>query len=948
MKKSNPNDLKLFKIIFLFLMPLAALSQNVQIRGNIIDGKNGSAIQGAKITIDGGLGSATSDSQGKFILIASLTVKSGETILINIQKSGYKPFDLYYPASEPLLIHLTELDNGRQGNTHSIVKTNTRFNTLEIKNQEFIFSKYNWPFHTEEGGEDYNSSITPADVRRQIKSLNPFSSNLPTIPNKEMRLRFNVVKSGPKNLYLDKIYLQVEKTYPVDPKTMFLNAWLPKLETHQLQATLNKDKLIYDLNPNDDVYELLSDKPEFFSLKITGDNTCRNKIFEFRIVTSYVDAQGKRFDIPSDRYFHIAFMPRELENPLEQPNTPIPDKDTAPVIEKGNTVILPIDSTNGIHGGGKVVENPIEKYAAKKFLNAINADPTKILEYFDGQILMVGPSLWKLIRLDGTDTLSGIHTQIRSPAGELIDARAYMDSISVKNIFNTDLLRYLFSKHSLGEIRAASDIERTEFYSLINFEIYGKPVWIFDHGDSRLLAYFENGKLKWLERIDYYNEKDILEWVKHTTYPLTAPDSARIATIRKMPFNPQESRLYSARKPYELDYDQFLDYLYTAAEDNSFLHMDLFIRDNPTNSGIFLTQSLRYDHDHPIASGSFFWEMLCKISILKRDLELDNSSLTYLQNFDAYKNGAGKYPLRRMLFIHENKHGQPGKVNLDAIATPFGDRPYDSLGDSICSNLLLIASGKPDEAYRKYNLQIPKFFALRGGEYPMTYFRSGKLVLYTHEMEVSFFWYLLLLCAHQDTQTANVVTAFCISRGMSFSNLCYAELPRITDSQLLKIANTIPVPFNDTTTVPVNKIINNIIVKLTSEKFLAFLNHYNDYCDAVYLGDYEKALALSAHLLVESEQCENAIWDINIFRENILNIRAATLINKGKRNDGLAELAKVHSSRAQKTEDKIRYYILNDPGRYLKLNEINFIGQSSLFYLDGMRNGKWSSDNYQK
>jgi len=65
----------------------------------------------------------------------------------------------------------------------------------------------------------------------------------------------------------------------------------------------------------------------------------------------------------------------------------------------------------------------------------------------------------------------------------------------------------VMSRYRTGKIRQATDHERKLFYTMIDFEIEGKPVYVIAAKEGRLLIYLEdNRRIKWIEYLDSWRQ----------------------------------------------------------------------------------------------------------------------------------------------------------------------------------------------------------------------------------------------------------------------------------------------------------------------------------------------------------------------------------------------------------------------------------------------------------
>lgn len=182
------------------------------------------------------------------------------------------------------------------------------FITNEIENQRFLFSSKPWLFTTDPKGEDISSKHTARSKRMGLTPFTAFNSFYPTIAADEMTISFHLKNAGYIEVYLERLCLEVINKFPVS-KSMFWNSWMPILIPHQYQIFLNSKQSFYDIDFEGNLIEIPPRRLEHFRLEIFGDASCTNHIFEFKLISTFHDMDGKKLDIYSDRIYHIAFSP---------------------------------------------------------------------------------------------------------------------------------------------------------------------------------------------------------------------------------------------------------------------------------------------------------------------------------------------------------------------------------------------------------------------------------------------------------------------------------------------------------------------------------------------------------------------------------------------------------------------------------------------------------------
>ncbi len=176
------------------------------------------------------------------------------------------------------------------------------FYTNNIYNGKFLYTTDKWDFATDQNGEDMNSPYGEP-YKDQLKGLFKTPNNLPTIANKSIWLRFNVLNKGSQKLYIDNIKLEKVGTYKINPQKVKWNNWItPKDGEKRFELLLTHEPQVAAIVA---FAEVPPQNPQHFSLVIHTDASCESYIYQFRLVISANDAQGKRYTITSDKVYSI-------------------------------------------------------------------------------------------------------------------------------------------------------------------------------------------------------------------------------------------------------------------------------------------------------------------------------------------------------------------------------------------------------------------------------------------------------------------------------------------------------------------------------------------------------------------------------------------------------------------------------------------------------------------
>jgi hypothetical protein len=237
--------------------------------------------------------------------------------LATIEQITFKPL---VPDSglveNPVGANIANQNIANQSIDSQVVRENTKqiaanveiplsFYTNNIYNGNFLFTTDKWNFETDITGEDMNSKYGEP-YRNQLKSLRKLPNTQPTIANKSIWIRFNVMNKGSKKLYVDNIKLEKLQTYAINTKTVKWSNWItPKDGEKRFELLLSHEPQIVAVVP---FAEIGANSPQHFSLLIKCDKTCEKYIYKFKLVISANDGQGSRYDVSSDKIYTLGLI----------------------------------------------------------------------------------------------------------------------------------------------------------------------------------------------------------------------------------------------------------------------------------------------------------------------------------------------------------------------------------------------------------------------------------------------------------------------------------------------------------------------------------------------------------------------------------------------------------------------------------------------------------------
>jgi hypothetical protein len=181
---------------------------------------------------------------------------------------------------------------------------NATFVTNELDNDDFIFSSAPWPFECDNRGEDIKGKHTRKSVRDEIIPFRTFSSAYPTIAGNELIVGFFLTNRGPSSIFLEAITARILSVYSITA-SMFWNTWMPILQPHSYTIALSVARKIAEVDLGGCYFEILPGRVEHFRLQVEGDDSCVDRVVEFELQAEFHDPTGNRFDIRSDRKYHL-------------------------------------------------------------------------------------------------------------------------------------------------------------------------------------------------------------------------------------------------------------------------------------------------------------------------------------------------------------------------------------------------------------------------------------------------------------------------------------------------------------------------------------------------------------------------------------------------------------------------------------------------------------------
>jgi hypothetical protein len=134
-------------------------------------------------------------------------------------------------------------------------------------------------------------------------------------------------------------------------------------------------------------------------------------------------------------------------------------------------------------------------------------DDTSIDKMFADQVIL-GPGFFRKY-LAGIEFPYGDRAMMQLPLGSpprltVFEGRVLRGKVRVLPLVH-DGFEAILARYRTGKIRQATKDERDLFYALIDFEITGRPVYVIDAEDGRLLIYLEEDKrIKWIESLDIW------------------------------------------------------------------------------------------------------------------------------------------------------------------------------------------------------------------------------------------------------------------------------------------------------------------------------------------------------------------------------------------------------------------------------------------------------------
>ena len=232
-----------------------------------------------------------------------------------IEQISFKPII----ADSELVENITKSNITNQNIDNQVVTENSKqitanveilemplsFYTNNIYNGKFLFTTDKWNFETDITGEDMNSKYGEP-YQNQLKSLRKLPNTQPTIANKSIWIRFNVMNKSNTKLYVDNIKLEKLATHAINNKIVKWSNWItPKDGEKRFELALSHEPQIVAVVP---FAEIAANSPQHFSLIINCDDTCENYIYKFKLVISANDGQGNRYNVSSDRIYTLGLV----------------------------------------------------------------------------------------------------------------------------------------------------------------------------------------------------------------------------------------------------------------------------------------------------------------------------------------------------------------------------------------------------------------------------------------------------------------------------------------------------------------------------------------------------------------------------------------------------------------------------------------------------------------
>jgi hypothetical protein len=242
-------------------------------------------------------------------------VNENKEKLATIEQISFKPII----ADSGLVENITKSNITNQNIDNQVVTENSKqiianveilemplsFYTNNIYNGKFLFTTDKWNFETDITGEDMNSKYGEP-YRNQLKSLQKLPNTQPTIANKSIWIRFNVMNKSNTKLYVDNIKLEKVATHAINNKIVKWSNWItPKDGEKRFELALSHEPQIVAVVP---FTEIAANSPQHFSLIINCDKTCENYIYKFKLVVSTNDGQGNRYNVSSDRVYTLGLV----------------------------------------------------------------------------------------------------------------------------------------------------------------------------------------------------------------------------------------------------------------------------------------------------------------------------------------------------------------------------------------------------------------------------------------------------------------------------------------------------------------------------------------------------------------------------------------------------------------------------------------------------------------
>ncbi len=161
-------------------------------------------------------------------------------------------------------------------------------------------------------------------------------------------------------------------------------------------------------------------------------------------------------------------------------------------------------------GGDPVTGTGHEKRCIKAIVAALSGRNLRP----GSNLVFLGPGFMKAMNADALNFAYGKPMLITGNVGgrKVVLAGRMFKKEHLKKLFSSSDFRSVLQGIVYGKARPANKEERDLYYSLISWEIEGKPVTLIEKGHRRLLVdTHRDGNLFWLDMIDQYPVPEVPE-----------------------------------------------------------------------------------------------------------------------------------------------------------------------------------------------------------------------------------------------------------------------------------------------------------------------------------------------------------------------------------------------------------------------------------------------------